>query len=341
MFFNKARRGLVIELNRHRTLVAGIAAWDDKPLLLDCMAEFEAEDREGLRSWLQSKHERTFVPAYCSFAPRDWQLVRESISPRRLIEPNYLTELARDRLKLISPNEWQLHLLHPLEGEIVAPAGAQRPVLISAVPHAGIRETQQLLLDLGIMPSRLEVGVLPTIGAILGYNDKRADKRACVMLQIGAEESTAWILGKEGVHTPAPIKIGYTSIEKLAMKEFALTDADEVHARLMTVEEELLLRATRLVRPLVRELKPIFDSYELTTGQRVGELYCNALPDWLSWISEPLANGTGLESFAIDCNAWLLTANLRADPELIFPPHWFSLLALISETASPQAHGQP
>lgn len=341
MFFKKARRGLVIELTPHRTLVAGLAAWDDEPLLIDCMAEFEAEDREGLRSWLQSKHERTFVPAYCSFAPRDWQLVRESISPRRLAEPTYLTELARDRLKLVSPLEWQLHLLHPLEGELVAPTGAQRPVLISAVPHAAVRETQQLLLDLGIMPYRLEVGVLPTIGAILGYNDRRDDTRACVMLQIGAEETTAWILGKEGVHTPAPIKIGYTSIEKLAMKEFALVDAAEVHARLMTVEEELLLRATRLVRPLVRELKPIFDSYELTTGQRVGEIFCNPLPAWLTWISEPLANGTGLENFAIDCNEWLQTAHLRADPELIFTTKWFSLLALVARIEPPQANGQP
>ncbi len=341
MFFKKARRGLIIELNPHRTLVAGLAAWDDKPLMIDSMAEFEADDRAGLRSWLQSKHERSFVPAYCSFAPREWQLVRESISPRRLGEPTYLTDLARDRLKLVSPNDWHLHLLHPLEGEVVAPAGAQRPVLISAVPHAAVRETQQLLLDLGIMPYRLEVGVIPTIGAILGYNENRDETRACVMLQIGAEESTAWILGKEGVHTPSPIKIGYTSIEKLAMKEFALVDAAEVHARLMTVEEELLLRATRLVRPLVRELKPIFDSYELTTGQRVGELYCNALPAWLTWISEPLANGTGLETFAIDCSQWLQTVNLRADPELVFTQQWFSLLALTAELDNQQANGQP
>lgn len=341
MFFRKARRGLIIELNPHRILVAGLAAWDDKPLMIDCMAEFEADDREGLRSWLQSKHERSFVPAYCSFAPQEWQLVRESISPRRLAEPAYLTELARDRLKLISPADWQLHLLHPLEGELVAPAGAQRPVLISAVPHAAVRDTQQLLLDLSIMPYRLEVGVLPTMGAILSYNSRRVDTRACVMLQIGAEESTAWILGKEGVHTPSPIKIGYSSIEKLAMKEFSLIDIADVRARLMTVEEELLLRATRLVRPLVRELKPIFDSYELTTGQRVGELHCNALPPWLSWISEPLATGTGLGTLAIDCNQWLQTANLRADPELIFAPHWFSLLSLVAETDPLRVNGQP
>jgi len=73
----------------------------------------------------------------------------------------------------------------------------------------------------------------------------------------------------------------------------------------------------------------------------VGELLCNALPGWLSWISEPLANGTGLENFAIDCNQWLETANLRADPELIFPPKWFSLLSLIAQVESTQANGKP
>jgi hypothetical protein len=66
MFFNSARRGLIVEFNPHRTLVAGLAAWDDRPLLIDCMAEFDVGDTEGLRAWLQSLHDRTFVPAYCS-----------------------------------------------------------------------------------------------------------------------------------------------------------------------------------------------------------------------------------------------------------------------------------
>jgi hypothetical protein len=31
------------------------------------------------------------------------------------------------------------------------------------------------------------------------------------------------------------------------------------------------------------------------------------LPPWLAWLPEPLATGTGLEPFAIDCNEWLKT----------------------------------
>jgi hypothetical protein len=341
MLFKKARRGLAIEINPHRILVAGLASWDERPLMIDAIAEFETADRDSLRSWLQAKHDRSFVPAYCSFIPVDWQLVRESISPRRLTEPTYLTEIARDRLKLITPQDWHLHLLHPLEGEIVDPVGAQRPVLISAVSHAAVRDTQQLLLDLGIMPARLEVGILPTIGAILHSNEKKGDTRACVMLHIGAEESTAWILGKEGVHTPPPIKFGHSLIAKAAMKEFELGDEAEARARLVSVDDELAHRAPRLVKPLVRELKPIFDSYELTTGQRVGGLFCNALPGWLTWINTPLAAGTGLEIFSIDCHQWLQSVNLRADPELVFTTKWFSLLALIAEIDSQQSNGQP
>jgi hypothetical protein len=331
MFFKNARRGLLIELTPHRTLVAGLAALEQRPLLIDCMAEFDRADRDGLQRWLKSIHDRSYLPAYCSFVPRDWQLARESITPRRLTEPGYLTELGREKLKLTNPEDWLLHLISPLEGELITSEGGQRPALVSAVSHAAVRETQQWLLDTGIMPYRLEVGVLPLIGAVLKYNEGRKDTRACVILELGAEQSTVWILGSEGVHTPAPIKAGYNLIEKNACKEFGLETSEQAQARLANVEEELLLRAGRLVRPIARELKPIFDSFELTTGQRVGELFCTSLPPWLSWVNEPLATATGLEIFAIDCNKWLKTVNLRAAPDLDFPPRWFSPLALIAD----------
>lgn len=341
MFFKSARRGLIIEFNPHRTLVAGLAAWDAKPAFIETMAEFEAQDGVGLRRWLHEFHDRSLVPAYCSFMPRDWLLVRDSVSPRRLNEPEYLSELARDKLKLTNPDDWHIHLLHPLEGDQIAPEGAARPVLISGVSLTSVRETQQQLLDYGVLPYRLEVGVLPALGAIIDYNERRDDPRATVIIEVGAQQTNAWILGKEGVHTPASIKIGYEAIEKAALKEFNLTTADEVHQRLMEVEEELLLRSTRLIRPLARELKPVFDSFEMTTGQRVGELHCIYLPPWLGWLPETLATGTGLEPFAIDCNEWLKTVNVHAAPELVFPPHWFSALSLVAELgATPANAGQ-
>ncbi len=84
MFFKNARRGLLIELTPHRTLVAGLAALEQRPLLIDCMAEFDRADRDGLqRRFNQSMTVRT-LPAYCSFVPRDWQLARESITPRQV-----------------------------------------------------------------------------------------------------------------------------------------------------------------------------------------------------------------------------------------------------------------
>ena len=340
MFFRSARRGLLVEFNPHRTLVAGLPDWDSRPLQIDGVAEFDAADIEGLRTWLQSSHDRSFVPAFCSFMPRDWQLVRDSVAPRRLAEPGYLGDLAREKLKLATPEEWHLHLLHPLEGEEILAEGAPRPALISAVSHASVRAAQQVILDLGILPYRLEVGILPLIGAIFDYNQQRQDTRATAIIEIGEHQTAAWILGKEGVHTPAPIKVGYSSIEKTALKEFALANEADVRLRLMDVEEELLLRANRLVRLLVRELKPVFDSFEMTTGQRAGELYCACLPPWLTWLNEPLAVGTGLEPFTIDCNAWLRSIGLQAAPDLQFAPHWFSALALIADLGARPIHGQ-
>src|SRR5260221_6167273 len=63
--------------------------------------------------------------------------------------------------------------------------------------------------------------------------------------------------------------------------------------RLQHADDELLLRAGKFVRAIGRDLKPLVDSYEMTTGQPVGEIYCAYLPAALSWIAEPLAHVVG------------------------------------------------
>ncbi|MBL9214764.1 MAG: hypothetical protein JNG83_04735 [Opitutaceae bacterium] len=306
---------------------------DESPLTLDCAGEFAVGDDAGLRAWLGEHFEKqkAWVPAICGFHPQDHLIHRESIQPRKLSEPGYLTELVGNRYRNDDNVPWKLHTLNPLEGVPLPSEGTQRPALICGVSHAAVHAIQQRLLDLRLLPYRLELGTLPVLGTIMEHKARQNDKRAVVVVNIEPDRTTAFILGKEGVHTPAPVRNGFNSIVQAARKELHLTEADDVHARLREADEEVMLRASKFVRELGRDLKPLVDSYEMTTGQPVGEIHCTYLPPSLAWIAEPLAQVVGRTRFTMDCQAWLATANLQVADDLpAFGLHWLGALSLVT-----------
>jgi hypothetical protein len=345
LFNNRnSRRSLLIEVNPYQILVAGIDRPDTGPVTIDCAAEFDSGDEAGLRAWLALNFERqnSWVPAIAGFAPPEALFQRESILPRKLTDPAYLPDLVREQYKIDNPDEWRLVPLSPLEGEQVAAEGTQRPVLVCGVSHTNVQLMQQRLLDQRLLPYRLELGVLPLLGAIASQQKRVGEKRAMVVVVIEQEHTVAYIIGKEGVHTPAPVRHGFASIVQAARREFNLTRADEVRDRLHQADDELLLRGSKFVRAIGRDLKPLVDSYEMTTGQPVGEIYCAYLPPTLAWIAEPLAQVVGRSPFILDCAAWQSTVGIAAaDGVAPFGQHWLGALSLVAEGSAPAPDKAP
>lgn len=336
MLFNQRnnRRSLLIEVNPYQILAAGIDRADGGAVTIDCAAEFEAHDETGLRQWLTANFEKlnAWVPAIASFNPPDALLQRESLAPRKLSDPDYLPGLIRDTYKIEHPENWKIQTLSPLEGELVSPEGTQRPALIAGVSQSDVHLMQQRLLDQRLLPYRLEFGILPLLGAIAEYQERQNEKRAVVVVVIEQEHTVAYIVGKEGVHTPAPVRHGFASIVQAARREFDLTHAKEVRERLHHADDELLIRASKFVRAIGRDLKPLVDSYEMTTGQPVGEIYCAYLPPSLSWIAEPLAQVIGRSAFQIDCTVWQSSVNIAmVDGLAPLGQHWLGALSLVAE----------
>ncbi len=335
IFSNRnSRHSLLIEINPFQILAAGLDRPSDGPVTINCAAEFDCNDEAGLRQWLAANFEKqnAWVPAIASFSSPEALFLRESIQPRKLAEPSYLTDLIREQFKIENPTAWKLQPLSPLEGEQVAFEGTQRPVLVCGVSHTDVHLAQQRLLDQRLLPYRLEMGILPLLGAVTEYQARLNEKRAVVVVVIEQEHTVAYIIGKEGVHTPAPVRHGFASIVQAARREFELTHAGEVRERLHLADDELLLRASKFVRAIGRDLKPLVDSYEMTTGQPVGEIYCAYLPPALAWIAEPLAHTIGRSPMVIDCPAWQSTVNLTlAEGVIPLGQHWLGALSLIAD----------
>ena len=346
MIFNSrnSRQNLLIEFNPYQILAATIDRPDGGPVTLKATAEFDASDDAGLRLWLDNHFDKakSWVPCIAGFAPPEALVQRESIQARRLGEPEYLNELVKEQYRIENPAGWKFAALSPLEGAQVPAEGMARPAVICGVSHSDVHQMQQRMLDHRVLPYRLEMSLLPLFGAIIDYKTRQNDKRATVVVVIEQEHTTAYILGKEGVSTPGPVRHGFASIAQAACKEFGLKTADEVRERLQHGDDELLLRGSKFVRAIGRELKPLVDSYEMTTGQPVGELYCANLPTSLSWITEPLAQVVGRAPFTMDCAAWAATVNIQLAEGAVMPAqHWLGALSLVAELPGPKPAKDP
>ena len=148
-----SRRSLLIEINPYQILAAGFDQDADGTTTLDCTAEFENHDESGLAKWLAANFEKnnTWVPAFASFVPPEGLLHRESLVPRKLVNPEYLNEIVREQYRIENAGAWTIQTLSPLEGEQVRAEGLQCPALVCGVSHTDVQAVQQRLLNQRIL----------------------------------------------------------------------------------------------------------------------------------------------------------------------------------------------
>ena len=331
MNLSRQRTGFALEVNPRYYVVAALGNWPDRPTEIVAMAEFDHDDRAGLQAWIRERSEGNFASVHCAFYPGTHILTRDSVQARRLNEPNFLSGIVKEKFYIEDPDNWHIHLIDPLEGSAVSPEGPQRPVLFSCVPHSMVRDLQQQLLDMRLMPVRMEIGTLPLVAALMHYKATRNDSRATFVIELESDRTRVAILGKEGLHTPTQLKIGVDAIVQAAIKEYHLPDLQAARDHLRNTPTDLAQAGRRLVRALASELRPIVYSYEMTTGQRIGECYCSFLSKESAWIGSVLAESLDLEPLQIDLNEWHFTVGLRANPGVRLAPHWLGLLSLIAE----------
>src|SRR5688572_1103046 len=99
LFSRNKRTGILWNATDHIVQVARLGRIDQRPLRVDQFAELTPGDDEALAQWLRGAFpERPpgYMPAYCGFHPVERVLLRETVTPRRLTEPNYLTQLVAD-----------------------------------------------------------------------------------------------------------------------------------------------------------------------------------------------------------------------------------------------------
>ncbi len=345
-------RSLLIEINPHQILVAGITRQRSGPVTIDYAAEFDRGNLAGVRSWIEGRKDvrKKWLAGVCGFIPRKGVLQRETLRATDLANPAQLIAGIRDRqtqrfsvstapFLSISPEQWTFRAVNALDGSPLPEGDANRPALLVGLANDELHEVQQHLLECRLIPQQLEHALLPLFGSIYQLMERRRQPRAAVIFVLKEDSAAIYILGKEGVHTRGHIAQGLSAVVQQVRKEFALTSDDEALRLLRNPDEELRARAPKLLRHLGAEIRPVINYYEMTTGQPAGDVYCAYLPPDLAWIAEPLVKVMDHELLVINCQEWMPTVGLQpADGLPSLGPHWLGALSLAANLPEAVGH---
>ena len=334
MLLRRSRSGVVIEINPFRVLMARLGRFGGDPLHIEQVVELPADDLSGLSGELRTlfPEYKAFVPGICGIFPTTRLLQREEINSRKIGEPDYLPSLLANQYK-IPADKWRIALVNPFDG---APFDSAHPpikeVLLCGEATEELLAAQRRFLALGVHPRQMEISSLPVLGGVQSYQALLGDSQPAAVVEIDLHRTYVFILGKNGVNTPVPIEFGFNALVETTRKELGGEDTAAIRARLLAGENDIVVRSPRLLRQLVRNLKPAIDYFELQTGQRVNDLYCTFLPPGLAWMAQTLAASIEMTVLPVDCAAWLTAFGIIFSDDIParLGPHWLSLFSLIA-----------
>ena len=301
--------------------------------------ELPAGDLDGVGRELRAllPEFKNYVPGICGIFPPTRLLQREEINPKKLNETDYLPSLLANQYQ-IAAEKWRIALVSPFDG---LPFSADNPPIKEVLLCGGTTEellvAQRRFLGLGVHPRRMEISSLAVLGGVQSYQAMTGDPQPAAVVEIDLHRTFVYILGKNGVHTPAPLEFGFNALVEATRKSLGIDDPAAARARLFAGDADLVARSPRLLRELVRNLKPAIDYFELQTGQRVNDIYCTFLPPELAWLVQALAAAIEMQTLAVDCATWLraLDFTFADDLPARLGPHWLSLFSLIARLGPP------
>ena len=334
------RPGLLWLETEHTVQLARVPTLEERPLILERFAEVPRADDAAISGWLADafpERRGGYLPAYVAFHPAARALFRENLQPKRLEEPGYVAGLVAAHTRQPDVTDWHIAALNPAEGEPIAIGSGARVALVFGLPVPAAREMQQRLRRFGVLPRRLELGTLVLLGALSRYLREQSYPHAVAVCEVGIGQTRLYVIGRDGVHTPAALPHGLLSMEESAMKELGVADAATALAQLSQPTDELRAHGRRLVRMLSRHLKPAIDSFEMQTGQPIGGLYAAHLPSRLGWLEETLAQAVDVQFIVPDVTTWMASIDVNAGSDV--PRQAFPIVSLLAPLAAPAIHG--
>ena len=335
MFFASKPKGLFVEFANHarRVVRANAAAG---PMVVEELAECDETDEEGwgqiVEHFLPKKAPHGLLQAACAVSPPKRLLRRATIEPKKLKEPNYLSEFAAAQFR-IEPEGYQLAILNSGNGKPYDMATAtEKNVVITGLQKAVIAETQEHVLGQGVYPERLEIGSLALLGALSDYLRFANIRSPVVMLELELDSAHSFIVSSEGIEASRLLPHGLNSMIPVVQKELGLKDEESAKKLFFSNTFDFTGMGPALIKRLLHELQSSIGFFEVQTGQSIGHVFCFNLASKLMWLEEVIATQLGVQTLELDLKRWLASHQITFSDDTAgveISRDWFGVLSLL------------
>jgi len=313
---------------------------DEASVVIEAVADFPVEgdfNPKDIRAFISQLVDMKGgnYTANCGIYPAD-RFVRycEVESGVRLKNQSVLKKLLQSELEIdIEFNT--ISILNAHDGSTFQPTGnASNKLLFCGAPTARLQEAQDQILTLGLLPERLEISSVATLGGLCSYAQLNKFKSAVMYVELVAESINIFIINKGQIDATRSLEFGLDSIFPILKDELGLKDESSAKKLFESNTFDVAEIGRKLLTKVLKELQAVAGHYEVQTGLDIDRLFMSLLPGNLSWIPNTISNAIGIDLIDIQFEPWLQSLGIETGEDVDLSelgPQWMGVVSLIAD----------
>jgi Tfp pilus assembly PilM family ATPase len=335
MLFSKKTKGFFVEMNENSVLLARTTAVS-APLEIEELKECAVGDDAGLAEIIKLMQPKRppsgYLHATVGIYPPKRVVRRHTLELKKMKEASYMADVFTQQLR-IEQDKFTIAMLNATDGaDYDLLKSSQKDVIFCGVPNEDIVATQEVLLNHGIFPERLELGSVATLGALVDCLAFEKSRTPTLVLDVGNDTTHSFIVSSNGVEASRPIPQGLEAMVPVVQKELGLKDEESARKLFRSNTFDFTGMGPLLIKRLLKELQSSIGFYEVQTGQSVGQVICIQLSPKLAWLEGALASSLGISALKLNPVPWLRSRQVIVPDSLAKTAsdfRWFGLLSLM------------
>ncbi len=333
--FKPKTANFFLELSEYSILAAKTTSFVE-PLTVEALRELPISDKDQLEEFVRELlgiKKGQYAIGRCGIHPKDRFIRRATLdNPGKVRDPSFLPDYLQQQFK-IDAGKNLVAVLNPKGGaEFDASRGQQKELLFAGAPLTEIRAIQDDLVAASVVPDRLELSTLASIGGLMDYCEFAKLTEPLLYLDLGYDSSHVMILNGSEIDVARPIPGGISTMFPLVQSELGLKDEESAQKLFYANTFDFTEMAPTLLKRLLRELQATSGFYEVQTGQTITHLFLGTQPRNFSWIGESLARSLGVSLLDIRYVDWVESLNINVPEEIelsSLDSRWFNLFSLM------------
>jgi len=259
---------------------------------------------------------RRIVQGNCTVYPESRFICRSSIDPKKLKDPNFLSDHLKSEFQIESEVS-DVRILHPGMGtEIDLETNFGKNILYCGSNTKELDSIQESLVEMGIYPRSIEIGSISCLGGIVDYLKWKNISTPVLSVEIQGDFSNVFIVSQKGLLLSKKVDHGINSMVPKLQKELGLEDEEAAKKLLFSETLDFEDIGARLLRKLMHELQASTGFFEVQTGISVGLCFTPIIPEGFSWIVDILLESLSVSTLEIDLVPWLEHLGIQLSDEV-------------------------